>query len=210
MLRSSIEGARSLDDGVWITSLSPDIAMSLGRPQAEEAGPTVLFVPEPRFNEVAGTLDFPHGAARLVNLGTSDQTLIVRTQGQNEGNKPARTEDALKSGDRAFLREAGTCGGAVSDLAPELLRAIRKLDPEGELVRFGTRRFINQADNFVTLIPQPRVRDIRLVVRGSPSEFGTIGMTVKKDQNGYSTFKVATAKDLSRAISLLSLVRRKR
>lgn len=209
MLNTVVGKVTLLKDGVWLTALPSEAVITLGRPQSEEAGPSILFLPHSRFDEAAETLEFVHGSARVVNLGTLDETIVV-TVDRAEKRAKAPRPIAAKSGDRALLRESEAAGEPVASLVASLLEAVRMLDPDGEFVRFGTRRFINQADNFVTIIPQPRARDVRIVVRGSPSEFVGTSLAAKKDQNGYSTFKVATAKDLGHAISLLSKVRRKR
>ena len=209
MLNMVISGVNPLAEGLWATELTPDAILSLGRPQCEEAGPNVLFVPVSRFDEAGGTLEFAHGAARIVNLGTVAQTIIATNCLGDKRAESKELHSAVKSGDRALIREGELVGDPVAEIVAGLLRAVRQLDPHGEFVRHGTRRFINYPDNFVTIIPQPRIRDVRVVVRGSPVEFATSPSTLRKDQNGYSTFKVGNAKDLGHAISLLSKVRRK-
>jgi hypothetical protein len=209
MLNTVIGRVTSLKDGLWVTALPSESVVSLGRPQSEEAGPSILFLPHSRFDEGARTLEFAQGSARVINLGTLEETIVI-TVDRAEKRAKAPKPIAVRSGDRALIRESESAGEQVAELAAGLLDAVRTLDPDGEFVRFGTRKFINQPDNFVTIIPQPRVRDVRLVVRGSAREFAGSPLGIKKDQNGYSTFKVANAKDLGHAISLLSRVRRKR
>ena len=206
MLQTAIANVVKIGNGTWAAKLTPSEVSALGRPVAQEDGPSVIFLGAVTESADGLTVIFPANGAKVLNRGTSNEALIVsRTPAAPvRGTQPARV-----SGDAVFLREAAACGSEVEEFARRMLQAVRKINPEGDLVSFPGRRFINKPDNFITLVPQPRVRELKIIVRGSPAEFVDGPNDLKKDQNGYSTFKIRNASGLKGALQLIEQVRRK-
>lgn len=206
MLQTAISNATKLCEGAWRAPLTPADVDRLGRSVGREPGPSVVFASDVSEAPDQSTIMFPLDAAAVVNRGTLDDALIV-VRGQADAQDDTGTE--FEAGDKAFLDEAAASGEDVSEFAKRMLEAVRKLDPDGRMVAFPHRRFINKPDNFVVLVPQPRVRELKVIVRGSPYEFHDAPADLKRDQHGYSTFKIKNATDLARGIALLQQVRRK-
>ena len=206
MLQNAISGATKLANNIWRTATSPIEIDRLGRAAGREPGPSIIYVPV--VTEVSeGTILFPSIDATVVNRGTLDDTIIIAC---NSSGGDKATPKNVRAADRDFIAEAEAAGPDVGEFAKKMLQTLRELDPEGQLVAFPGRRFINKPDNFIVLVPQPRVRELKIVVRGNPREFENAPSDLKADQNGYSTFKIRSATDLAHAVKLLRQVRRKR
>jgi hypothetical protein len=204
MLKTAIANVSKIAEGAWESELSPDEVEALGRSFAQEPGPSVLLADEVEESD-KNTILFPPNAVRVLNRGTAKRAFVLARPNSDASLSLPRG----CAGDDAFLKEAAQAGREVEEFARRMLREVRRLDPTGELVSFPGRRFINKPDNFVVLVPQPRIQELKIVVRGGPREFRDAPDDLKSDQNGYSTFKIRNATDLARGISLLKQVRRK-
>lgn len=80
-LKVTIDNAKPIDTGVWKAILKPDEAATFGD-CASKIGPyTVLYLEAiVDFNERSQCLTFDPGATRLLNLGTTDQLIILGKQ----------------------------------------------------------------------------------------------------------------------------------
>ena len=204
MLKTAIANVSKIAEGAWESELSPAEVEALGRSFAQEPGPSVLLadnIEEP--DET--TILFAPSAVRVLNRGTASRAFVLARPSNDASARPP----GESVGDEEFLKEAAEAGAEVEAFARRMLREVRSLDPAGELVSFPGRRFINKPDNFVVLVPQPRIRELKIVVRGGPHEFRDAPGDLKPDQNGYSTFKIRNATDLAHGISLVRQVRRK-
>ena len=206
MLQTAIANVVKIGDEIWSAELTPSEVSALGHPAAQEDGPSVIFLGPVTKSANGLTLIFPANGAKVLNRGNSNEILIVsRTPvAPNSGDQQAKV-----SGDAAFMAEAAKCSSDVEEFAQRMLKAVRKIDPKGDLVSYPGRRFINKPDNFITLVPQPRVRQLKIIVRGSPVEFVNGPEDLKKDQNGYSTFKIRNVSGLKVALHFIEQVRRK-
>ena len=206
MLQTAISNATKLGDGTWRAPVSPADVDRLGRPLGREPGPSILYVSA--VTEVPDrTIIFPLSDAAVLNRGTlADALIVARVPNHHTGSIHYGEEN----GDESFVEEAAAAGEAVGEFAECMLEAIREVDPNGRLFAFPGRRFINKPDNFITLVPQPRVQELKVIVRGQPGDFRDAPEDLKSDQNGYSTFKIKSSTDLAPAIALLKQIRRKR
>jgi hypothetical protein len=159
----------------------------------------------------ADQLSFEPSSGHLLNLGTTDKTIVVLSAQQPSlsvaaGTTPAPVTSTV-GGDDFFL---ASLPSSLVPLGEQLLAEVRRRWP-GELQHHPTsKRFVESPDNFWTVKIQPRDRSLRITVRGEPSRLGAHGsLDIKRDQNGYSTFKVSRIDEVASVISLLSCVRRR-
>jgi len=205
-----IEGATCLDEGVWKARLSP-AEVRLLDPRAVSAGAiTVLLLSdEPRFDLEKKQLSFDPSKAKLLNVGTTDTTILV-------GGLPANTQPnlskcavpvALGSGDSRFL---SSLPPHLSELGTKLLQSVRSKF-SGDLTFYeASGKYVEAPDNFWTIRPQPRDKSFRITVRGRPESFKTPAtLELKPDMPGYSSFKVARIGQVEEFLRVLDQIRRK-
>lgn len=205
----SVPEARRIDDGIWKVKLSPAEARILGT-SASTYGPVsvVLLSESPSYNNTNKSLSFNPGAVHLLNLGTSDQTIIVHSDGAPRaglGNKIKSNN--LSFGDTRFISELPA---ELRELGDSLLHEIRKHFP-GEL-RFypRSRKYVETPDNFWTVRTQTRDRSFRITIRGKPDVFRKPkSIILKPDMTGYSSLKLSSSSQISELLEILKQVARK-
>ena len=154
-------------------------------------------------------VEFDPSIAFLLNRGTGSETLFVfggTLSGAEDSNEivQQRFGPAVQHDEAEFLERVNELPTDLRDLGKALLTRARKLSPGDYFQRTSSGRYVNRADNFWTVKIQPRDGSFRITVRGRPDRFeGILGLTVKADQNGYSTFKLSSAKDLDAAMAAL-------
>ena len=199
------------DKDVWTALAGPEDLALLG-PARTKVGPTsvVLLTQQPT-STGSGTIEFKPSTATVLNLGTSDHTVVVLSaDGQDSPDNVGRARTILRTsrpGDEHFLRDLPP---ALVDLGKLLLGEVRKRWP-GELQYHPTsKRFVDSPDNFWTVKIQPRDGSLRLTVRGEPARLrGNGQLDIRPDQRGYSTFKLSRTDEVPEVVALLSRVRRR-
>lgn len=202
--------ATPLSPGVWRAAVPIDDLAFLGK-ASQAVGDTSVVLLSRGPNDDPGGLSFEPSSAIVLNRGATENTVIVVSTEPAALDASARRATApgpgVTSGDTTFLTSLTP---ALEPLGQQLLAEVRRRWP-GELrLHAASKRFVESPDNYWTVKIQPRDGSLRITVRGEPSRLGAHGsLDVKRDQNGYSTFKISREADVPDVISLLSRVRRR-
>lgn len=111
---------------------------------------------------------------------------------------------AVQHDEREFIEKLNELEPDLRDLGLSLLKKARQLSPGDNFQRTSTGRYVNRPDNFWTVKIQPRDRSFRMTVRGRHHRFQGTVLRIKADQNGYSTFKLASETELEAALRVLT------
>jgi len=153
---------------------------------------------KPRFDDKSGTLTFSPEAVRVLNVGTTEDSIVVFT-------RPVESwADILGDGDALFRRRLTP---ELRELGLELLQGVRKRFPSNVL-QFHPRskKFVDRPINFWTVRIQPRDRSLRLTVRGTLDEFPeTERIKLVPDMTSYSCFKLTTPGQLTEALLIIGM-----
>lgn len=213
MINVSINEVSQLDEGIWRAHLSPKDAAEFGVSTSNAGTTSVVLVDSPTYDVSTKRLSFPLGAARLLNLGSHDVTVLIAADRSEASPMVTRSHTPtvrLGFGDREFLKECEKLGmsGPICQAAREIVEAVRSSNL-GDLERNDVRKFVNRPDNFWAVVPQPRANALHITVRGGPASFGSSEVDVKPDMNGYSAFKVRKPSEVTEALRIINAARRK-
>jgi hypothetical protein len=228
-LKLTIEGAKLIDKGVWKARLKPEETSAFGKCSSRSGPYSVLLLDtKVAFNERAQSITFDPKATRLINIGSSDQIIILRggpsrvpvsgvteqpLSGEpriNEKQQPIAVQkkipdhelgNELSTGDKLFLSELPP---ELREMGEALLSSIRS-EFKGEL-RYEPRsaKFDETPEIFWTIKIQPQDKSLRLTVRGLPDTFPSIeGIDLKVDKFGYSAFVITHKGQVSGAVSAI-------
>lgn len=94
-LTITIDGAKHLDKGVWMAKLQPDEVASLGKCE-NRSGPfsVLLLDSEVDYDEKAQTITFDPNATCLLNIGGTEQILVLSNKDKKPVSKPAAAPSA--------------------------------------------------------------------------------------------------------------------
>jgi hypothetical protein len=236
-LTITIDGAKHLDMGVWMAKLEPDEVATLGKCE-NRSGPfsVLLLDSDVDYDEKTQTITFNPNATCLLNIGGTEQILVLSSKDKNPVAAPsipvkpttpksseptggkASTEEPsdettdievsrrLATGDKLFLSELPA---DMRGLGETLLTEIRGIIP-GELT-FEPRsaKFDETPEIFWTIKILPSKKALRLTVRGTPETFEhTSGIELKLDKFGYSAFHITRVAQVPGAITLLKQARK--
>jgi hypothetical protein len=228
-LKLTIEGAKLIEKGVWKARLKPEETSALGKCSSRSGPYSVLLLnAKVGFNERAQSITFDPNATRLLNIGSTDQIIIIRggpsqvtisgVAEQPLPGKPLIDEkqqniavqkkipdhelgNALSTGDKLFLSELPP---ELREMGEALLSSVRA-EFKGEL-RYEPRsaKFDETPEIFWTVKIQPQDKSLRLTVRGIPDTFQLIqGIDLKVDKFGYSAFVITHKGQVSGAVSAI-------
>ena len=233
-LKLTIEGARLIDKGVWKARLKPEETSAFGTCSSRSGPYSVLLLDaKVGFNESAQSITFDPRATRLLNVGSTDQIIILRggpsqapvagvtqqpppskpTPIQPPENEPQLNAAVQEKIPQHELGNALSTGDKLflSELPPELreigeelLSSIRS-EFRGEL-RYEPRsaKFDETPEIFWTVKIQPQDKSLRLTVRGIPDTFPSIdGIDIKLDKFGYSAFVITHKGQVAGAVSAI-------
>ncbi len=207
----SVGDVEEFGSGIWKARLSPDDLRILGTAESQFGSRSVLLVLEcADFDPDNRTLAFNPSAARLLNLGTSEDVLIVESAANevsHQAEQPSLGVGRLAPGDSRFL---GGLPSELRELGGTMLRAVRA-QFAGDLKYFErSGKFVETPDNFWTVRIQPRDSSLRITVRGRPEGFDQpLLLALKPDMTGYSSFKSSSATQIPDFLKVLCQVRRK-
>ena len=210
-LSVSIRDVKSLEAGLWKARLAPADLQFLGAADSRVGPLSVLLISEDAiFDRTSRTLSFNPGAARLLNLGTGEEAVIVQSRpGLQAPSVRSTTPTAgrVTPGDSRFVSSLST---ELREFGTALLQAVRAEFP-GELKFFErSGKFVETPDNFWTVRIQARDASFRITVRGRPESFTRPrSLTLKPDMTGYSSFKVSSPTQLEEFMSVLRQVPKK-
>jgi hypothetical protein len=228
-LKLTIEGAKLIDKGVWRARLKPGETSAFGKCTSRSGPYSVLLLDaKVGFDERAQSITFDPNATRLLNIGSTDQIIILRggpSQVPVSGGaeqplpgKPLRNEKQqniavqkkipghelggeLSTGDKLFLSELPP---ELREIGEALLSSVRS-EFRGEL-RYEPRsaKFDETPEIFWTVKIQPQDKSLRLTVRGVPDTFPIIeSIDLKVDKFGYSAFVITHKGQISGAVSAI-------
>lgn len=205
-----IDGAQPLGEDVWSGSASPNLLKMLGTPRYELAGRSVLLVDGPQFDGAASLLRFDAGKATVLNLGTTDNLIVLGWKADEERPRaPSVANPSTPTGDSEYLgvvrRELR---GPARQAAEQILAEVRKRYP-GDLQRGQRLNFKDTPDNFWYVVVQPRVQSLSITVRGAPSRFEASGLELKMDRPGYTRFALKSPNQLVDAVNVIEASKRK-
>ncbi|MFY9707949.1 MAG: hypothetical protein WBV95_04990 [Desulfobacterales bacterium] len=201
-LTITIDGAKHLDMGVWMAKLEPDEVATLGKCE-NRSGPfsVLLLDSEVDYDEKTQTLTFNPNATCLLNIGGTEQILVLSSKDKKPVSKPAAAPSAPAkaptssepSGEKASTEEPpeemavdtelskrlatgdklflSELPADMRGLGETLLSEIRGVIP-GEL-NFEPRsaKFDETPEIFWTIKILPSKKALRLTVRGTPETF---------------------------------------
>jgi len=228
-LKLTIEGAKLIDKGVWKARLKPEETSAFGKCSSRSGPYSVLLLDaKVGFNERAQSITFDPNATRLLNIGSTDQIIILRggpsqvpVSGGAEQPFPVKPlinkkeqntvvqkkipdhelGNVLTTGDKLFLSELPP---ELREMGETLLSSVRG-EFKGEL-RYEPRsaKFDETPEIFWTVKIQPQDKSLRLTVRGVPDTFPSLdGIDLKVDKFGYSTFVITHKGQVSGAVSAI-------
>lgn len=215
-LKFVIEGVERISNNIWKATLNPSDARALGSYSNSYGSYTVVLLSgsSTNFDVHSKTLSFDSKAAKLLNVGSTDQAFLLSDPHQGvtmpqaytqlKDDQPKNTENY---GDKKFLSDLTE---ELQALGETLLAAVRR-QFRGEL-RYHPRsgKFVESPDNFWTVRIQPRDRSLRITVRGIPSSFfKTSTIVLKADMGSYSAFKVSDEKQIEEAIAVIRMASQK-
>ena len=119
-LKVTIDNAQSIDTGVWKANLDPDEAATFGDCTSNVGPYTVIYLETiVDFNERSQCLTFDPGSVQVLNLGTSNQIIILGHQ----SSQPECTvvdEDPSKEATRVQSKPAPAPSRPLSEVPPPL------------------------------------------------------------------------------------------
>jgi hypothetical protein len=210
-LSVSIQGAKCLDPGLWKARLAQSELQFLGSADSRVGPLSVLLIFKcDSFDQATGTLSFNPSSARLLNLGTSEEAIIVESTANGSSGwaktaiRPARQATI---GDSRFLTDLPQ---KMLNFGTLLLQAVRTQYPGALKFYERSGKYVETPDNFWTVRIQTRDESFRITVRGKPESFsGLCSLTLKADMAGYSSFKVSSPEQIEEFMSVLRQVRKK-
>ena len=216
-LKVSIEEVKCTGRGIWEVAIDPSELRRLGACQNAYGNVSVLLLTESVYLEHEGRLEFEPSAARLLNVGSTSETVVISSiirksfNGSENSKAIGERPETYGTGDKLFLRDLEPRCPDMLPVGEKLLSDIRR-EFAGDL-KFHERsgRFVESPDSFWTVKIQPRDRSLRITVRGTAEKFvGVQGsMLLQPDRPGYSTFKVINIGDVPAAVSVIRQAARK-
>jgi hypothetical protein len=208
----TIPNVSPLDPGVWKAKLPPDDLRFLGG-NATRLGPVsvLLLLDSASFDHASSTLSFSPTTARVLNLGSTDNAVILEsfTTTQAAGANPPASVPVEHGvgGDADFL---SALPSSLRAFGAQLLTTIRASYP-GALKYFPkSEKYVETPDNFWVIRIQTRDESFRITVRGRPDDFLSTGsIELKPDMTGYSAFKLTAPSQISDFMKILEQIPRK-
>lgn len=213
-LRLSVGGVKPIGQGVWVAKLTPAEVRHFGDGKSSHGAKSVLGVTQPDFRQEALTLSLDPDNASVLNIGTSNEALIVDLgmsdvtqthpeEGIKDGGERAKKANPTGKGDEAFLAECRYhLDECLVGMAERLLSTVRERYP-GNLHEGLARKWVNQPGNFVALTIQNRDQSFAVHVKGKPKDFSAPSLNIKPDRGSYSRFKLKHENQLDDTIRVV-------
>lgn len=204
------EEVKDVGRGIWFASVAPHDLRQLGSIPPSKGERSVLLIGEPIFDPSRCRIEFDRPDLTILNLGTSPDTVIIKSAGapdkENKGADTAQPPSGatISPGDEAFLRTVReTMPGAMVAAAEELLTGVRKHYPGG-LKQGQRRRFTESPDNFWMILVQPRAKNFYISVRGAPERHQSQNIRIRSGRNpNYAAFYLEHASDVKEALEIV-------
>jgi len=202
------ESAASSSPGIWLTHVPPHELRMLGAPSLSRGNTSILLVQTPAFDEENERLTVLAEGLTLLNLGTTNRTLVVDAKLQDASALVAGPSSEAP-GDREYRTLVDMhLKGEAREVAHEILTKIREASP-GDLKRGERNNFSNSPSNFWYVIVQPRTQCLSITVRGEPETFGTSSLQLVTDRPGFTRFQLRSSVDLDEALRIIHASRQK-
>ncbi len=203
-MRLTIDEADELSSALWRVAISPsDVAMFGAAPSRAGMRTILLLTEQPHYAAARRQLSFDPRSVRPLNIGTGREAIMIGAIGSD--SIPAVEQNVSRptntNGDAVFLR---ALPAALRPTGTALLERVRE-QFRGQL-KFveGSKRYVESPDNFWTVKIQPRDVSLRITVRGRPEQLvSASSLAISNDRPGYSTFKLASIKDVSSAVKII-------
>ncbi|MGY3412469.1 hypothetical protein ACVWZV_008582 [Bradyrhizobium sp. GM5.1] len=176
---------------------------------------SVLLIANPSFNSSTAQLEFERTDVTVLNLGTSEDTVVVKSAGGSSATAANKTENPaiphvptfhipLAPGDEAFLRKVQQeMPKNMAAAAERLLIGVRKHHP-GNLKEGDRRRFTETPDNFWMILVQPRKQNFYISVRGAPKWHTAKQFNITSGRNpNYSAFYLSDEAHVQEALDIV-------
>ncbi len=200
-MRVTVDGAKRTLDGVWRAKLSPRETGVFGPCDSRHGDWSVIAVAGP-VDLDEGALSFDPSAARLLNVGATEQAIILASVTEGAEAPPPNAPVATpRGGDAHFLENLPP---ELHPLGQSLLAAVRNHFAGQLKFHPKSRKYVETPDNFWTVTIQPRVRALQITIRGEPESFRKPQrLELKPDMKSYSAFKVRGEQDLDEALAII-------
>lgn len=207
-LSISIDNVGKLKNGIWVSKLNPSEVRIFGNCPSNYGDFSILLIESDiGYNSDNQTISFNPNAARLINVGSTDQLLILqshpgaaekekKSDSQNMGRMPVQAK-----GDHHFI---SNLPDDLNTLGTKFFAEVRK-QFKGELKYHAiSKKYVESPDNFWVVRIQPSDKSLRITVRGRPGTFPKIhGIELKPDMTGYSAFKIWRENQIDGAIAII-------
>jgi hypothetical protein len=201
---------------IWLAKVPPHDIRGLGNAGQSKGARSVLLIANPSFDTSTHRLEFERTDVTILNLGTSEDTVIVKSAGE-PATAANRTENhsaaishvptshiPLAPGDEAFLRKVRQeMSKSMAAAAELLLTSVRKHHP-GNLKEGDRRRFTETPDNFWMILIQPRAQNFYISVRGAPKRHAAKQIKILPGRNpNYSAFYLSDEAHVQEALDIV-------
>jgi hypothetical protein len=199
---------------IWLAKVPPHDIRGLGDVGQSKGARSVLLIAKPSFDTSTRRLEFERTDVAILNLGTSEDTVIVKSAPETS-MAAGETRSAaishvptshipLAPGDDVFLRKVRQeMPTNMAAAAEQLLTGVRKHHP-GNLKEGDRRRFTETPDNFWMILIQPRVQNFYISVRGAPARHAAKQMKILPGRNpNYSAFYLRDEAHVQEALDIV-------
>lgn len=202
-------GIETVGPDIWLARVPPHDIRGLGDIGQSLGARSVLLVASVNFDASTRRLEFERTDVKILNLGTSEDTVIVRSATEPTKEITANphvptSHIPFAPGDEAFLRKVHhEMPKNMAAAAERLLAGVRKHHP-GNLKEGDRRRFTETPDNFWMILIQPRAKNFYISVRGAPKSHvsNQIALTPGRNPN-YSAFYLRDEAHVAEALDIV-------
>jgi hypothetical protein len=198
----------SLGDDIWRTKIEPSSIRRLGTPKAQEGKQSIVATLDNPIDRISGSLVLFDHKVIVLNLGTTEDVIVIKLGQTKEQRTPATTPSqhqsqtggALQRGDAQFI-VACRHHQLPSDMINAMEFVLKRVRAEfpGYLVEGQNRKWVNHPDNFVAITIQNKDLSFAIHVKGRTDQFGHTSLLLKADRPGYIRFKTNSASDVQKA-----------
>lgn len=162
-LTITIDGARHIDIGIWKAKLEPDELATLGQCD-NRSGPfsVLLLESEVDFNAGSRTLTFDPSATQLLNVGNTDQVLVL----SSNDSRPVAASDAHNT---APMPESEPAAPESAPDAPAKPNVVETGDPSPDLnqsLATGDKLFLSELPSGIRDLGEALLTEIRRLFPG--------------------------------------------
>ena len=209
----NIKDVSKVSEDIYSCKIKPSEIKHFGKPISNLGGKNIVVVDKLEYDSLNKSVDFSPLDCTVLNVGSDLDTIIIdntRIDIQNRDGILDQVSDSKTSyGDNELIKEINKFIPQMNGLARKLIQELRKYYT-GYFERSETGVYVHRPDNFVAIKVQPRDRSLKISVRGEPDRFQDLtSIEVKKDQHGYSRFKIYENSQIDDLLTIISHTKRK-